>query len=548
MRWQTLSWNGPAFSTSYEYKQYPIRIKSIEVILEPAAEEMAYHWAAKTGTPYVKDKTFCRNFWQDFKKIIPKSFIDTKFPEDWDFSIIYQDIQTKKETRKNRTRQEKEQAKQETIERKQKHGYATMDGHKIEVANYIVEPPGLFMGRGKNALRGRWKSRITTEDVILNLGNKIKGSWKDIVHNQDAIWLAFWRDKLTGNYKYIMPSPKSYIMRQSEIEKFDKAVELIGKMPEAIDFIDECMKSKDKNLREIATVCSLIAHTGIRVGDEKDKDEAKIYGATTLLGKHIEIKDKLVYFKFLGKDSVLYKETVELPELTVANLKKIIKFKNSNEQIFSNVGSQEVNLLLDKFMSGLTAKVFRTAIATKIMQEYLSQHKDKSVAELKKIKIFKEANILVAKKLNHHKTPTESAITALTNKKQKLQKNKVLLTRLKKSTNEQLTILKTNKLKMARSRRKKDTVRRLREATKRNNLSYKNKKLRLERKLERAKNRLDKLVFQTELKEKTLSLNLNTSLASYIDPRVVFEWAKKVKLDLRHIYTQAHLDKYEWAK
>jgi len=29
---------------------------------------------------------------------------------------------------------------------------------------------------------------------------------------------------------------------------------------------------------------------------------------------------------------------------------------------------------------------------------------------------------------------------------------------------------------------------------------------------------------------------------------VVFEWAKKVKLDLRHIYTQAHLDKYEWAK
>ena len=45
-----------------------------------------------------------------------------------------------------------------------------IDGNEVDVANWLVEPPGIFMGRGLHPLRGRWKPRVSAKDVILNLG------------------------------------------------------------------------------------------------------------------------------------------------------------------------------------------------------------------------------------------------------------------------------------------------------------------------------------------------------------------------------------------
>jgi DNA topoisomerase-1 len=36
------------------------------------------------------------------------------------------------------------------------YGKALVDGIEVDVANWLVEPPGLFMGRGQHPLRGRW--------------------------------------------------------------------------------------------------------------------------------------------------------------------------------------------------------------------------------------------------------------------------------------------------------------------------------------------------------------------------------------------------------
>ncbi|MDW7978383.1 MAG: hypothetical protein RMH74_06230, partial [Candidatus Caldarchaeum sp.] len=40
-------------------------------------------------------------------------------------------------------------------ELKARYGWAEMDGKKFEVANWMVEPPGIFMGRGAHPLRGQ---------------------------------------------------------------------------------------------------------------------------------------------------------------------------------------------------------------------------------------------------------------------------------------------------------------------------------------------------------------------------------------------------------
>jgi len=52
---------------------------------------------------------------------------------------------------------------------KAKYGKAVIDGQEVDIANWLVEPPGLFMGRGAHPLRGSWKPRVSHRDVTLNL-------------------------------------------------------------------------------------------------------------------------------------------------------------------------------------------------------------------------------------------------------------------------------------------------------------------------------------------------------------------------------------------
>ena len=50
----------------------------------------------------------------------------------------------------------------------------------------------------------------------------------------------------------------------------------------------------------------------MRVGDEKDPDEADTVGATTLRAEHIKLDNNInsIEFDFLGKDGVRWQETI----------------------------------------------------------------------------------------------------------------------------------------------------------------------------------------------------------------------------------------------
>jgi len=73
------------------------------------------------------------------------------------------------------------------------------------------------------------------------------------------------------------------------------------------------LDSKDEGKRKISTVCWLILNPNMRVGDEKDPDEADTVGAITLRAEHINIEDDTLHFDFLGKDSVRWIKTVKAP-------------------------------------------------------------------------------------------------------------------------------------------------------------------------------------------------------------------------------------------
>ncbi len=143
----------------------------------------------------------------------------------------------------------------------------------------------------RNAANG--KKAHTKKDITLNWpkdkdGNPLspvpEGNWKDTVWEPQKMYVAKWEDKLTGKIKYVWFSDTAFLRQNREKEKFKKA-EALGKQIDKIEdhiLSPKNLESKDENRRKVATVSWLILNQNMRVGDEKDPDEADTVGAITL--------------------------------------------------------------------------------------------------------------------------------------------------------------------------------------------------------------------------------------------------------------------------
>jgi DNA topoisomerase-1 len=503
--WTTLEYNGPAVYPPYTPKGLHISINGESVSLSPLAEEMAYHLAKKKDTPYIKDPFFISNFMKDFSKELPQKFRNVSF-EKIDFSEFYRYVDTERVMKEKLSKEErKKQAQERKLIReqmKEKHGYAILDGNKIEVANWMIEPPGLFMGRGAHPLRGRWKSRVEESDVELNVSEDFKppGNWRNVLHDHNSMWLARWTDKLTGKIKYVWPHDSSHLLQQKNKEKYDRAMRLGSYLDKIRARISKGMDSKDPKVRKIATVCYLIDRLGMRVGDEKDEDEADTVGATTLRVEHVKISGNRIDFDFLGKDSVRWEKSIECAEPNVIrNIEEFTAGKAGKDQIFDGVNSRMVNAFFQKISKDITAKTFRTFHATMCVKSYLSSIKEDLTHANEDVKLYqaKLANLEAAIMCNHKRTPPKNWEESLKKKK------------------DQLSLLESVKPKS-------------------------------EKEAQRLELRKQKLRLAIDLAERTRDYNLNTSLKNYIDPRVYKSWCNYVGLDWKRLYTKSLQRKFEW--
>jgi DNA topoisomerase-1 len=511
MKWKQLMHNGVAFPPLYEPKGLQIVINGERVQLSPEAEELAYAWGKKRTTPYVQDPVFQTNFLSDFSKLLPSKFSSVKYSE-LNFNPVY-DYQQKEELLKGDKERKKKlaaQRKELRLQLKEKYGYAVIDGTKTEFANYMVEPPSIFMGRGSHPMRGRWKPRIFPEDVVLNLSEDapipappVPGKWKEIAHDHESIWFAYWVDKLSQVRKYVWPSDVSDLRQERDKMKYENAKKLTRKLSDVRGFIEKNLDSSDLKARKLATVCYLIDNLAMRVGDEKEEDEADTVGASTLRVEHLKFLPKGVGFDFLGKDSVRWEKTLELDgndSLIRRNLQEFASRKRPEDLVFDGVTSEGVNRFLNKAMRGLTAKVFRTHHATETVQTYLGRHNGFKPDDPAFVKLYhaRMANLEAAIRCNHKRTPPKTWQNSL-NKKQ-----------------ERLVELKTKEAKTEKQ------------------------KLRLEE-------RLKKLELDVKLQQRTRDYNLNTSLRNYIDPRVYKSWANRAEFDWASIYPKTLQRKFLWA-
>ncbi len=405
-----------------------ITARETAIVLDQLQEEMAVAWVKKLGTPYVEDAVFAANFMRDFSKALrirPPLKVD-----EVDFSEVVSLVQAERAAKEAMTGEAKksdlERRKAEREHLKELYGHAIVDGQRMELANYQTEPSGIFMGRGQHPLRGRWKHSITHRDISLNLSPdapRPAGDWSEIVWAPECMWIAKWTDGLTGNLKYIWLHDSTPIKQEREEAKFEKAVRTGERIEEIRQHIMAGLTSDDSKRRMVAAACYLIDRLSLRVGDEKDPDEADTVGATTLRAEHLTFTPSSVVFDFLGKDSVPWHKELEMPpevysvfrELYHKATDRVESFASRRSertkgdpkktaQIFSDIGSSHVNRFLSEVDPDLTAKVFRTFHATTTMREELANSKTKrSDPEFIKMDAVRRANLEVARVMNHTK-------------------------------------------------------------------------------------------------------------------------------------------------
>ena len=541
--------------------------------LTPKQEEMALAWAKKQGTPYVEDRTFVRNFMADFSRALG---LDSRLSlEEVDFGPAIRIVEAERQARQEMT---KEERKALAVERKarrealrERYGYAIVDGERVELANYVVEPSGIFMGRGKHPLRGRWKEGARHEDITLNLSPDApppEDEWGAIVWQPESLWVARWKDKLSGKLKYVWLSDTAAIKQEREARKFDSAHRLHDELDSVRARIEGDLAHPEAKRRKIATACYLIDALCLRVGDEKDPDEADTVGATTLRPEHVTLHpDGMAEFRFLGKDSVLWHKKLELPPAVMQNLGALIQearpsnaSRNGGKshptrdkpQIFPDITSRDVNAYLSEILPGLTAKVFRTHHATVAVQQSLAQAEVKADdPEYVKWKAASLANLEAAVLCNHtkkapaswprtrqrYKERREKAKARVRTYRERVQTYRQALTDLRREARQKIkeaTPARREKVKARYEKRIATAERRL---------------TRTQEMLARARLAQGKVEAQAAIAAKKRTWNLGTSLKSYIDPRVYYEWGQQVDYDvLEKYYPKALRRKFAWVK
>lgn len=516
-QWTVLQHNGPMFPPSYEPHKVPVVIANKEYILNPEAEEYATMFARFIGTKYMELNKFKTNFWKDFKPLLgnlPAQNID-----DIDFLPIKKHLDLIKDKKASMTKEEKEAEKKRQALIDEPYTVCIIDGVQQKVGNYKIEPPGIFLGRGTHPKIGRVKKRIIPEDVTINLSKdapipkpNVEGKWNSVIHDQSVIWLASWKEEITGKNKYIFTSLESFFKSKSDEEKFNLAKSLKRKVNQIRANYEAQLTDSDIKNKQLATALYFIDNLALRVGTAKDtKESADTVGVTSLRVEHITLmENNTIKLDFLGKDSIRYCKKIAVHSNVYNNLIQFIQGKNRKDELFEKINATMLNEYLSNFMEGLTAKVWRTYNASITFQKELDKVKEEKVASIDPnerlnylIAMFNQANTSVALLCNHQKAATGNIDTFLEKAKKRLKE-------LKK---------KKKRYTQKRDKEKANTI----------------------------KAKIESLKLKMETKDKMKNVSLGTSKNNYIDPRIIFAFIKRFEIPPEKLFTQKLIDRFEWA-
>jgi len=473
-----------------------------------------------------------------------------------------------------------------------------------KMGNYNMEPPGLFRGRGEHPLTGKLKKRCFSESVAINIGREsvvpqctLPGhAWKSVQHDPTVTWMCAWIENVQSQNKYVQLAASSSFKGKSDLEKYEKAIRLkhcIGKVRK--DYTTK-LKSKEKEERQMATAMWLIDKLALRVGGEKGDDEADTVGCCSLRKEHLTFLPGDDSFscelEFLGKDSMLFKQTIkfdnpvygELGPKIYSCLKQFCSGKAPTDQIFETLVPSTLNKHLNSLMKGLTAKVFRTYNASFTLEDLLPTPESLvglTVPEM--IAKYNDANREVAILCNHQKTVSKAAEAQLESANEKLdtvkkqaeeltqwrswvkngKESKVPLkdddskiverlaesvktgqARLNSATASEDKIAAQKEIEDAKTAVKEDQKRRMKEKHYFKTVPTVDK---IDARILKWAEDISKIEIDLRNRDDNKEVALGTSKINYMDPRISVAWCKRCEVPIEKIFAKTLREKFNWA-
>ena len=546
-KFKTLEHKGPLFPAPYEYKG-KFYVNGIK--LDEFAEDMLWHWSV-LAEDYRNDKVFQKNFAATFLKNVPEGCPKT-FPEGYEKTIkaMQDENELIKEAKKLANTKEAREAKKLANEKiKAEYGVAMLDG-KPQPVQYMLEPEGIYMGRGKCPVRGMWKWAVIPEDVTINyIGDESKipqppkgRRWKAVVQDTNNMATVLFDVRIGEGYakktKGFGFGATSTVKQNSDVEKFEKAQQLAKDWNKIEKWINDGIAAE----KQEALVAWLILRSGIRVGNEKsEKWENNVVGASTLQVKNIKVSsnDEMA-LEFIGKDSVKYSNTFKVPADVAAFLKKITAAKSPTDKVFDKASAATVNAFLAECLPYCTAKLFRTAYGTKLLAEELQKAPlEKGLPEWKVRSLYDNACLVVSTKLNHQKNVAKNYAAQIDKTDETIKKAKESEKAKKEKAKAQMAKLK----KQALACKKRYHGQELKELLD----AIKAKGAKIQEQLEKAEQRVEKLEANKDLKKATKNIALNTAKMNYSSPLIAASLCSDLGVSPDIIYNKTAQKKFSWA-
>ena len=461
---------------------------------------------------------------------------------------------------------------------------------------------------------GKLKSRVDPEQVSLNVSEcapvpqcTVPGhAWSDVRHDPRAQWLSTWKENINNQSKYMQLAAQSSFKGKSDRSKYSKAALLCKYIEKIRKSYKKDLKSKDKETKQLATATWVIDRLALRVGGEKDtEEEADTVGCCSLRVEHFHFDpnseggdNREIELEFLGKDSMLFKQTIDfgasmyndnngLGKEVFENLKSFCKGKKDTDEVFDKINPTSLNAHLKQFMDGLSAKVFRTYNASKTLQEELRKYEEKSawasLTAAEKVIEYNSANREVAILCNHQKSvskaqeegleKSQSKITTLKKQKKEL---KAILKKIMANDTDGIPMRKTTKEQeekikqmLEKAKKMKDKAKTDEEKIKATEFdeSVKQKKRDLSeskflkahlweklpskdqvvKKIENWNAKIAKAELDLKHKDDNKEVSLGTSKINYMDPRITVAWCKRNEVPIEKVFSKTLRNKFNWA-
>lgn len=476
-------------------------------------------------------------------------------PEIKKWRVWYAEVKAAKDADK----EGKEKTKEANKLRKEKYGFAIVDGKKEPLQSWVLEPEGIYAGRPGCPYAGYWKMAVTADDVVLNTNSEkhpVLISGDEVINYVDpktkkSKWHNEWRPEshhcadypsivgvpnaqggmikvYSSTRKKIMFSAKSSVKTEGQMKKYDAGAELGESYGKILENVKNDFNSK--KAKDLGTVIAvfLLFEKGIRIGEKKATTNGTKGLLSLVWGKDVKRSGNKIKFDFLGKDSVhdVSEIETEFAAKIEEHWKEFGQLKTDKNDIKAYIGA-----IVPELDGIFSPKLARTAVAAYTMTNALEEAvkkfhvtKDSPIA-LKKL-AFEEANMEVAKRLNHQRGV-----------------NKVAEEKRKAKFAEKEENLKEREAKVEETIAKREAKIKALKAAKKE--GWKDKVKKLQEQNENTKQKYDIAKMNLSQKEKTQNFTASTSKGAYIDPAIVSKWCRKIDMPLERIYSKTQIEQFE---